>query len=605
VNFRSLTRGGIWILILLFLSVPVSSIETPIMGVDAITRGMRGIGKTVFYGTKIDTFQVEILSVLKNQFGPKTNVILARLSGHSLEKTGGIQGMSGSPVYIDGKLIGAVAWGWSFSIDPVMGITPIGEMLNILDRPDHATLRSSVEPSPSSFGNSSHSDMTSLDHGLLTPVGTPVYVSGFSSDVVPELRDQIASYGLTPVQGAGGFDQSLPEASLEPGASLGVQLVRGDFNMTAIGTLTHIEGDRLVGFGHPMLFSGETRLPMTTAFIHEVIASQFISFKLGAGVKQVGAITQDRATGIGGVIGETAEMMPASITIRSVHGAQTYQMEVLRNRDLGPRFIQSAVVSSILTAEKAQGDATVNTRLSLMIEGQPELTFENIYSGTRGLGEGVLGVTRPLQLLMQNPFERIRVESAAFELEVAEDVKAARIQSIALDRSRFEPGDRVGVKIELRPYLDVSKIVESSIVIPSHVRSGTLVLRVSSAKSHIAQESKRIPANYRVSDVDNLVRVLKAEHRNDELIVELLANRAGATVGGVELSSLPPSVATAMKRGRHSGSVRTVNQTVVSESVTKTNFVLSGQQTVFLAVGTPGPGLRFSPGQPGPVPKKK
>ena len=176
------------------------------------------------------------------------------------------------------------------------------------------------------------------------------------------------------------------------------------------------------------------------------------------------------------------------------------------------------------------------------------------------------------------------------------------IESIALDRSRFEPGDSVGVEIRLRPYLEERTSLRTTVVIPTHFREGTLTLRISSARSHLAQESKRIPGWYRVTDVDGLIRVLEREHRNDVLIVELLANRAGATVGGWEMSSLPPSVVRAMKSARRSGSVKPVSQSVLAESLVETKYVLAGQQTVFLSVGAEGQGLRFGPG---PTQKKK
>ena len=601
MNWCMPNRTRISVLIVFLVGFAHVGLDASTMGVDELTRGMRGVGRTVFQGTRIDSFQVEILGVMRNVFGPKTDIILARLSGGPLDKTGGIAGMSGSPVYVDGRLIGAVAYGWSFSIEPIMGITPIGEMLDILNRPAESA-QSSRFPFPYESAFSESDLLTGFEIGQMIPVKTPVYLSGFSAEVVPGLRDQLASFGLMPVQGGGGMDESLPEAILEPGAALGVQLVRGDFNMTAIGTLTYIEGDRLVGFGHPMLSSGSTRLPMTTAFIHDVVASQFQSFKLGVAVKQVGAITQDRASGIGGVLGQTAEMMPTAISIRSAGRAQHYNMEVLRNRDLGPLLVQSAVVSCLISAEKARGEVTVKTSLTLKLEGRPDLTIENIYAGARGLGEGVIGVTRPMQLLLQNPFEEITIEAASFDLEVAEDVKAALIESIALDRSRFEPGDSVGVEIWLRPYLEERTSLRTTVVIPTHFREGTLTLRISSARSHLAQESKRIPGRYRVTDVDGLIRVLEREHRNDVLIVELLANRAGATVGGWEMSSLPPSVVRAMKSARRSGSVQPVSQSVLAESLVETQYVLSGQQTVFLSVGAEGQGLRFGPG---PTQKKK
>lgn len=602
MNFPLWIRAGFSLVALVLTSLSSASAVTETMDVDALERGMRGYGLTVFHGTRIDTFQVEVLGVQRNAIGPGSDMILVKLSGDPIEKTGGIAGMSGSPVYVDGKLIGAVAYGWSFSIDPIMGVTPIGEMLEIVDRPDGGSAGYGTD-----LGYEAPGERTSagVDGARLQKVRTPVYLSGFVEEALPGLQDRLEAYGLMPVQGGGGVDSSLPDAPLAPGAAVGVQLVRGDFSMTGIGTVTHVDGLRVLGLGHPMLFSGSTRLPMTTAFIHDVLPSQFISFKLGAAVNTVGAITQDRSPGVLGLLGETVEMMPTTITVKSPGVSNRFEMEVLRNRELGPMVVQAAVVSALFASEKARGEATVRTELTVDVAGYEPMTFENVYAGARGLGEGVMGVTRPIQLLVQNPFETVRIDSASVSLEVAEDVQAAAVHSIALDRSTFEPGDRVGVTVELRPYLDEPVTRQVTMTIPDHVREGTLMLRVSSARSHAAQESKRVPAAYRVSTVDALVRALRREHRNDEMIVELIANRPGATVAGVELSALPPSVAAAMKTSRRSRTVRAVNQTVLSKAVTATDFVLSGQQTVYLKVGGDGPSLRFSPVQPGPTPKKK
>jgi hypothetical protein len=549
---------------------------------------MKGIGRTVFHGTKIDSFDVEILGVLKNSFGAKSDVILARLSGGPIDRAEGIQGMSGSPVYVGGKLIGAVALGWAFSKEAIMGITPIEEMLEILDRPDTLT-----DTRPTSPAGSSQT-RARWPEGVGSPqrAVTPVFASGFPSPVIDELRGKLAPFGLVPVQGAGGTDPGLPEAKLEPGASIGVQFVRGDLSLTSIGTLTYIDGDRLVAFGHPMMFMGTTSMPMTSVYIHDVIPSQYFSWKLGSAVRQIGAIVQDRAPGVGGVIGRSVDMMPVSIAVRSRARSESYHVEVVRDRNFGPMFTQSSVFSALLSSEQAMGDVTVRTRLRIALEGYEPLEMTNVYAGPMGLGEGVGSVTRPLELLMRNPYENVRVQDVSFELDVVETIQAARIDGLGLDRSRFEAGDVVVLRVIIRPYLGEAQEIKASITLPAFVEDQQLTLRVSSAKDHNAADAKRVPAEYRPKNVAHLLRKLAELPQNDQLVIELSASRRGATVEGREMATLPPSVLAALQMRRASGSIASVSRSVLVYDRLPTDFVLSGSQTVFLKVGDPQ-GLRF------------
>ncbi len=573
------------------------------MSVDEVQRGMVGIGRTVFQGTRIDTFQVETLGVLRNVFGPRSDIILARLSGGPLEETGVISGMSGSPVYIDGKLIGAVAYSFgAFAKEPIAGITPIAEMIGVLNRP------SAPPDAASSLGfwlgeESVSLDSPGLEMGELKPVATPLVMSGFVPRVVAELREELLPLGLLPVQGGGGADPSLPSAPFEPGAALGVQLIRGDFSVTGIGTLTYREGDRVVGFGHPMLFGGSTAMPMTAAYIHQVLPSQYLSFKLGTASRPMGLIVQDRAPGIAGIVGREAEMIPTQIEIRSSGNQETFRMEVLRNRDFGPLLLRMAVTSALISAEKLMGETTVRTRTRIALAGHPALEVENVYAGAQ-VGQAVLGATTPLARLMQNPFERVQVEEVAFDLELEERARAARIEAVRLQKARFQPGDTVRVSVTLRPYLGDPQKVDTLLVIPAQARRGRLILRVSSASAHRTLEVKRAPDEYRPRDLEHLIRLLSRVERNDDLILVLLSAKRGVTVEGRAMSALPPSVLSALRLSRESGTVKPVRQTVLERMRVRTEHVLFGSQAVSIYVDRERNGAIFN-GKAGRGGKKK
>ena len=566
------------------------------MPVDELRRGMQGIGRTVFQGTRIDTFQVEILGVLQNAIGPRSDLILARLSGGPLSDTGVILGMSGSPVYIDGKLIGAVSYRvGAFAKEPIAGITPIAAMVDLFNRPANPEgVTSAARLTKAAVRRTI--DLTGMDAAELTPISLPVVISGFTPQAVAEFRSSFSNIGWTPVQGGGG-DPGRPAGAFEPGAALGVQLVRGDLSVTGIGTLTHRDGDRVVGFGHSMIYGGATALPMTAAYIHEVLPSQYASFKLGAAGQTMGAIVQDRAPGIAGAIGLEVDMMPVQINLRSPGREAQFRMEVLRDRDLSPSLLRIAVFSAMVSSEKLTGEVTLKSRVRIDLHGRPSVEAENVHAGALGLGNAVQGVTAPLASLIRNPFQPIRIERVAFDLDVeAERAHTAHIKSIGLQKTSFQPGDTVRVTVSLSPYWGGLRRVEEAMVIPSQTPGGRLILRVSSASAHVKQEAKRAPGEYNARDLDHLILLLGRTGRNNEMVIELLSGAKGVTIEGREVSRLPSSVLSALQYSRSSDAVKQVRQTVVQRVRIPTDYVLSGSQIVVLDVNRKQNGVIFAEG---------
>ena len=557
------------------------------MSVDDIQRGMKGVGRTVFQGTRIDTFGVEILGVLRNVFGPKSDMILARLSGGPMAQTGVIAGMSGSPVYIEGKLVGAVGYSiGAFAEEPIAGITPIGEMMTVLQRTSSDTLSSAT------FGSAPWDGQIAGVHGgVLKPVAIPLMLSGFAPQVVTEFREELSKYGLLPMQGGGGTDPSLAVGAFEPGASLGVQLVRGDLSVTGIGTLTHRVGDKVVGFGHPLLFGGRTAMSMTAAFIHEVISSQMLSFKMGTASQHIGVILQDRAPGIAGVIGSEAEMMPVRISVVSPDSDASFNMEVFRHRELGPLLVRMAVATSVISAEKLTGETTVTGQLTLYMPKREPVIIKNKYAGAQGLGLAVLGLTQPLAQVIQNPFVEANIDSAVFQLFVEEYTQSARIEGLRLDRSHYEPGDTVQVSISLAPLLGKREIVDVALPIPGFMSSGRLLLQVVNEREQRLQDMKRIA--YQPKTLNELIGLIEKTGRNDVLVAQFIASRPGVTMGGREISGLPTSVMSAFSLARGSDVVQKSQQSIYSQKHVMTDYVLTGSQTAILVVGKDG-GAIFS-----------
>ena len=561
-----------------------ASAQVPVMTPDQIRPGMVGVGKTVFRGTKIDTFGVEVVDVMRNVLGPKEDVILARLSGGPLplEKTGVIAGMSGSPVYIDGKLIGAVALTWPFSKEPICGITPISDMLDAMNRAsEDRTLPSGKSQRD---GASPRMARSPLEGEVFRPVAVPLTASGFAPEALIQLRSELSAYGLLPTQGGGGTDTTLAAGPLEPGAALGVQLLRGDLSLTGIGTLTYRDGNRVVAFGHPMLSGGRSSFPMTSAHIYGVIPSQYFSFKIGAASTVQGEIVEDRAPGVVGLIGQTANLVPVTVTIRSGSRSRDYQFEMIRHPDLTPILARNSLLSILMSAEKESGDITTRTRTIIRLEGYPDIHLENAYSGAQALGLTILDLVKPLDALMDNPFLSVPVRDVRFEIAVDESLHTASVGEIRTPGGKFRPGETVPFEVLLRSFHGSERTISGQMILPPYVPHGPLALWAGSAANAEKLDAKRAPGRYAPRNFAHLLDLLRDEERNDDLVVEVISQDRGVTVDGEELLSPPSSVLSILRMARQSGALDRTEGAVVARVRIRTDFVLSGQQQTAMVV---------------------
>src|SRR6266436_3031725 len=382
----------------LFLSVAVLGLsalraDTPQMPISEIRPGMVGIGRTVFAGTQVEEFRAHILGVIENVIGTQRNLILARLEGGPLAHTGVIAGMSGSPVYIDGRLIGAVSYALgAFSKEPIAGITPIAEMT------DSATLAGGVRPpgakiqidlpltrenltaalrkglnwnrpfaeSPRDAELQGVNAVGGLAGGeigaLLRPIATPLVMSGFEPQVGELFGSAFSSQGFVPTGGsaAGLRPGEMPfEGPLKPGDAIGVMLVNGDLQMGGTGTVTHIEDDRVYAFGHPLYNLGPTEFPMTRAYVYTVLPSLFSSMKLSSTGDVIGTFTQDRATAIAGRVGPGPRMIPVTINLTQARAStRTFHFDIVNDQMFTPLMTYAALLNTMSSYERQYGAAT-------------------------------------------------------------------------------------------------------------------------------------------------------------------------------------------------------------------------------------------------------
>lgn len=552
---RSLRRGALAVLFALGLVTPLTAqVPDPIMPVSAVKPGMKGVGKTVWQGTKIETFDVTVISVMRN-FEPKRDIILARLSGPAIDRYGVVAGMSGSPVYIDGKVIGAVSLGWPFQREPICGITPIEQMKGVLEMPSPPVpgtpgLAPAGEAAPRGDGRSTGG----LPMGL-APIRTPLLLTGVPQETVKRLQDRFEAVGLMPMQGGAGSPMLTPPGAdaMQPGSAVGVSLVSGDLAMDAVGTLTYRDGDRFVAFGHPFLGLGDTAMPVGPAFVHAVMPSMYVSFKLAAAAAPVGTMRQDRPPAIMGEIGRVAPQFPLKVDITAPAGARAFSFEVANAGPMTPMLLLMVVDAAITQVGRVAGEQSFATRLEMKLPGRPALTYENMFSTRDDHLAAVMEMLTPVMQVLTNKFEPVPIESLSVRIEAQERVREARIESVRLERTELERGETAEVAVILRTYSGQREAVRLPFRVPLDAAPGAAQLHVSDAVQARGRAQHRNPGRYQPQSLSGLLTMGQEERHNNEVVMQLLLPRDGVSYGTTELPRLPASALSVISSSGLSG----------------------------------------------------
>src|SRR6478609_5827617 len=458
------------------LGLPALRADTPQMPISEIRPGMVGIGRTVFTGTQVQEFKAHILGVLFRSIGTQRNLILARLEGGPLAETGVIAGMSGSPVYIDGKLIGAVSYALgSFPKEPIAGITPIAEMTDatatvsarapgarvkvefpltrdgllqsfrkalnwnrpFADRPDDAQFVGTT-----GLGGVGGREIATM----LRPIATPLVMSGFEPDVASTLGAAFQDQGFIPMAGAAGTHPGeMPfDGPLKPGDAIGVTFVNGDLELGATGTVTHIDGDRVYAFGHPMYNLGPTEFPMTRAYVYTVLPSLFSSMKLSSTGEVIGTFLQDRATAIAGRLGAGPRMIPVTITLESSRQPKhSFHFTVVNDQLFGPLMTYASILNTLGSYERQFGSATFSVRGMATVKKHDNIGFNNLFSGDQASMNAAAYVVAPVTYLMGNDYEKVDVEGVEVTFATTEEPKTGVLERVWLDDPRPRAGRTV------------------------------------------------------------------------------------------------------------------------------------------------------------------
>src|SRR5262245_4651293 len=371
------------------VSQPEGAALTPnvkIMPLSEVKPGMHGVALTVFQGTKPEEMGVEVLGIMRNMMGPKSNVILVRLQGAKAEYTGVVAGMSGSPVYIDGKLVGALALRiGQFSKEPIGGVTPIEEMLEIneLDRTMAAKSAPAVpksEAAKMSVGDGGESASVPSFAKYMEPISTPLVFNGFTEDTLQRFAPQFAAAGVTPVMGIGSASDAKQPEPIEPGSSVGAVLVRGDMDISATCTVTYADADRLLACGHPLMQFGAVDMPMTKSNVVATLPSPLNAFKIASTTETIGSFLQDRHTGIMGRFGAESKMVPVTLTIHGGPKPRQFKYERLNSPRLTPVAMMATVYNALMALNEHGDEASYRMNGRISVKGYPTVTMQNMFA---------------------------------------------------------------------------------------------------------------------------------------------------------------------------------------------------------------------------------
>lgn len=575
-----------------------------------VKEGLRGTARTVFRGSEPEDFTVEILGVVPSGIGPRQDMIVGRIvAGGPADRTAVFAGMSGSPVYIDGRLVGALSYSFPFSKEPICGITPIEQMIAIFEQKQPAKVGS--EPRAVSFaelastnwqpnlpkmpvsgalipGGPQNSALMAVAGQSFQPIATPMTFTGFSQQTLDLFAPQLMQAGLLPVSAVGGAAKIAPmkkadDTTLRGGASVSMQLSRGDYSLAASGTVTYRDGEKIYAFGHPFLGLGTSDLPMSESHVVIVVPSLNNSFKLAVPDEMVGSMTQDRATGVYGSLGQAPRMIPVRLNVQTSRGqTETFNYEVVRDDFLTPILINLTLYNSIVSQERGLGETTIAVTGEIKIKGNDPVMIERRFAGGFANQLASSSVAVPVSALLKSNFDDLEISEIVMNVVSTDGGNDATLERIALDRSRVKAGETVEVQAFARTDGGKTFVQKIPVTIPADTPAGTLSLTVGdgAAIQQNAAIQQFVPKN-----LNELIKTINNVKLPDRLYVQLFRTTNGAIIGANELTSLPPSVLATLNSDRTAGGFKSSTQTVLGDQViAPANFIISGQQTLQIEV---------------------
>lgn len=593
------------------VSLNDASNKSKFFPLSQLKEGMKGTANTVFKGSESEQFNVEILGILPSGIGPKQDLIIGKISGGGADRTKVFAGMSGSPVYINGKLVGAISYAFPFSSEAICGITPIEQMISIFeenqiqnerartprkfsfaelastdwkpDFPNRATVSSSILAT-----SGSNPALNALAGQTFQPIATPITFSGFSQSTLNHFSSQLLSVGLLPVSAVGGAAAISPlkeadETTLVGGDSVSMQLTRGDYSMAAAGTVTYRDGEKIYAFGHPFLSLGSSDMPMSESSVITVVPSLNNSFKLAVPNAMVGSMTQDRATGVYGKLGQAPRMIPVKLNFQtSRNQTQTLNFEVMKDEALTPLLVNVAIFNTINAQERSIGDMTIEVNGEIKLKGQDSIKIDSRSTGQAATQMASYAVVIPVSNLLKSRFEDLDIDEITLNISSVDGSKTAELERIELSKTEVKAGDELEIQAFVRT--DTGRLLTQKIPlkIPADTPTGKLKVEVGDGNS---LQMKSPTLQFVPNNLSELVTKINSLKKTDRLYVQTYRVTNGAIIGSNELPNLPPSVLATLKTNRTVGGFKPTVETVLTEQeIAPSEYLISGQQSLEIEV---------------------
>ena len=595
------------------------------MPLSEVKIGMKGKGYTVFSGVTVEPFDFEVVSIQYNRY-PRQHIVWAKGLSENFKRTGSAGGMSGSPVYIDGRLMGALARSHRDQrrYGNLFGITPIELMVAVTERDMQPNLSyqgteifrlgteivtEGIDTVPSFFtkydkptnqyppyenpekrlktqGAFAHSDAERL--------AIPVALPGVDSETMRFYTPIFEALNLIPVEASSG-GSLIKESPIEAGQTIGVASARGDYSAFGFGTITYIDGDQFIAYGHARNDEGHINLPISGGYVHHIVPARYRSYKVASATQVIGTLVQDRDAAIAGTVGEHPSYIPITLNMETTDGKQhNLFYEVIRHRNFTPLYAELGTVYLIEALDFAEAEHTLTIDAKFTLKENPkliarEIISKNVYSS----GSPVFGVRQmlrtPLLQLIGNSYAKIEVEAVNLNLKLESKRRNAVIESLRVDRQRYRPGETVEVIMTLRPYLEDPIIQVGKITVPNDAPDGLITLLAMSSTTDSEWQRSRAPLNFRPKNINQLIKVLQRNESSTDIILELFLPKPGLTVQGEEFSDLPTSVMSVMNTGKQVGESGYTQGTTLQRDKVSTNYVIFGSGDLELVVDSSAP----------------
>jgi SpoIVB peptidase S55 len=584
----------------------VSLATQPMFPLSQVHAGLHGTAYTVLVGSKPEAIDLEILGVLRDAIGPGKDMILARLLGTKAEFDGVVAGMSGSPVYIDGKLVGAIGFRiGEFTKEPIAGITPIAQMLEVAKEDDRPSAISAAEAStpdasqdspnaaPAPAANQATSVSASMPWSTgadseVHPIETPLVFDGFSSQAIQMFQQRFHAYGLTPVSGLGSATpNAVDPAPVVPGSAISAIIVSGDFDMAATCTVTYVDPKRLLACGHPITRFGDVSLPMTKAQVITTVASSLEPMKIINTTETVGSFTQDRESGILGVFGKKASMIPVTLALEGIAQPHTYHFAVVEHPRLTSAALLATVYQAMQDTNGYNDPSTDELRGTITVAGFPDVHIDDWFAATNQEPASLavaIAVAQRFESLYSNPREMPSIRQVSLTLDTSAGRQSARLDEARVLENRVHAGDQVTVEATLHPYREPQRILRWTVALPTTLPPGQVRLLISDGTTldhtlHLIPNPSAPPLG-----LGSTITRLNQMHPNNLLYATLLAPVPQAMVQGHDLPAVPLTMANVLQPVENDGSFSIDGETAIALASEHLDMAVSGSQIVTIEI---------------------